>query len=125
MVALAATVVGCGETNRDEIENAVKGFDSALAEGEGAKACSFLSQSARAEIDRRQDCAKLAAGLSRPGRHITSEVRALKFGKVSNVTVEGDIAIAQVQAPGGYPKRSVGLQEIAGGWKISDTPLGP
>jgi hypothetical protein len=125
VMALAVTVVGCGESNRDDIEGAVKGFDSALAEGDGEGACSFLSESARAEIDRRQDCAKLAAGLSRPGRRVAPEVKALKFGKVSNVLVEGTDATARVQAPGGYPKRSIQLEETESGWKISDTPLGP
>jgi hypothetical protein len=126
LVALVvAMLVGCGETNRDEIENAVRSFDSALAESDGRKACDLLSASARVEIERRQDCAKLAAGLSRPGRHIAPEVRALASGKVSDVTVDGTDATAQVQAPGGYPKRSVELEETEGGWKVSDTPLGP
>lgn len=125
MVALVAMLVGCGETNRDEIESTLKGFDSALAEGDGRKACEFLSESARAEIERRGDCAKLAARLSRLGRRTAPEVKALGSGKVSNVTVEGTVATAQVHAPGGYPARSVELEETEGGWKISETPLGP
>jgi hypothetical protein len=124
-VAFVAILVGCGETNRDEIESAVKGFDSALAAGDGRKACGFLSESARAEIERRGACEKLAAGLSRPGRRTAREVMALGSGKVSAVTVEGTVATVQVQAPGGYPKRSVELEETEGGWKISETPLGP
>ena len=126
-VAFGATlVVGCGETDREQIENAVKGFDSALAEGDGAKACEFLSEENRMEIERRGDCARLAAGLSRPGRRIAREVVALGSAKVSNVTVAGTVATAQVQAPGGYPPRSVELEEAeGGGWEISDTPLGP
>jgi hypothetical protein len=125
IVALAATLSGCGESNREKIESALKGFDSALAEGDGAKACEFLSESARAEIARRGDCAQLAAGLSRPGRRIAREVKALGSAEVSTVTVEGTVATARVQAPGGYPPRSVGLEEAEGKWKISDTPLGP
>ena len=124
LVALPA-LLGCGETNREEIESALKGFDSALAEGDGAKACEFLSESARADIQRRGDCAKLATGLIRPSRRIAPEVKALGSAKVSNVTVEGTDATTQVQAPGGYPPRPVQLEETEDGWKISDTPLGP
>jgi hypothetical protein len=86
---LVAVLVGCGETNRDEIESALKGFDSALAAGDGRKACGFLSVSARAEIERRGDCERLAAGLSRPERQTAAEVRALGAGNVTDVTVEG------------------------------------
>lgn len=125
IATLAVTLVGCGKTDREEIESALKGFDSALAAGDGEKACDFLSESARAEIEKRGDCARLAAGLSRPGRRVAREIEALALGEVSNVTVEGTVATAQVQAPGGYPKRSVELDETEGGWKISETPLGP
>jgi hypothetical protein len=44
---------------------------------------------------------------------------------VSDVIVEGTVATAQVQAPGGYPQRKVELEGTEGGWKISETPLGP
>ena len=125
IVALAITLAGCGKTNREEIESAVRGFDSALAAGNGARACEFLSQSLRAEIARRGDCAPLATKLSRSHRRTAREVKALGSAEVSSVTVEGTTATAQVQAPGGYPSRSVELEETDAGWKISETPLGP
>jgi hypothetical protein len=125
IVALIATLAGCGENNRDEIESAVRGFDSALAEGDGAKACEFLSETALVEIERRGDCAKLATGLSLRGGRTAREVKALGSAKVSNVTVQETVATAQVQAPGGYPSRPVELEEAEGKWKISDTPVGP
>jgi hypothetical protein len=80
-VVLVAILAGCGETNRDERENALKSFDSALAEGDGRKACGFLSESSRVEIERRGDCEKLASGISRPGRRTSAEVRALASGR--------------------------------------------
>ena len=124
-VALTVISLGCGETNRDEIESTVKSFNSALAESDGERACELLTEPTRAEIERRGDCAKLATRPSRSDGRTAHEVKALALGKVSDLTVEGTVATAKVQAPGGYPVRSVELEETDGTWQISETPLGP
>lgn len=125
IAALTAILLGCGETNRDEIESTLKSFNSALAESDGERACELLTEPTRVEIERRGDCAKLATRLSRSGGRTAHEIKALALGKVSDLTVEGTIATAKVQAPGGYPARSVELEETEGTWQISETPLGP
>jgi hypothetical protein len=125
LAATMLTLAGCGESNRDEIESVVKRFDTALADGAGEKACERLSESARAEVERRGSCEALASRLIRPGRRVAREVKALRFATMSNLMVEDTVATAKVQAPGGYPPRSVELVEEAGGWRISETPLGP
>jgi len=98
---LIATLLvgGCGSGTEDLVRRAAQDFSSAVADGDGARACGLLTEQARENAD--------CAALEVPG------------GPVEQVEVWGDAA--RVRTAGDV----LFLRELAVGWRVSGAGCEP
>ncbi len=124
MLALAACVVGCGESSQPPAYVASDGYLKALAEGNYSSACAQLDPRARARVDRspghRVSCAR-AFTLCLPNR-----VRVLKKDQTQllyatvDINIDGSTASAQVSGtPVANAVKHFTLADQRGHWKLT------
>ena len=117
-----------------EIVSVVESFNTALADGDGKRACAAMTPEAQASLmtfyndsksdtiaDRSQpdagSCVEAASGLRNVGYKVVQEAIAdAKFAKVGDVQVRED----EAQADSGGSR--VRLVRVNGQWKISEPP---
>ncbi len=129
LAALAAS--GCGSDDSGggggggdgeaQIRDVVTGYASAVADGDGDKACGYLSQAARDRIEQAADTVD-ASGCPGVIEKVTDTASADdrdKLGalEVTSVTVSGDTATAQTHVEGDKTDPAKLVKED-GAWKI-------
>jgi hypothetical protein len=97
VVAAALAVAGCGGSSGDEqqVKNTVTTFMSALARGDGAKACALATSAAQQHLVGQAsqaggNCQAIIATISK--RLPASVKQGLESAKVKKATVKGDTA---------------------------------
>ncbi len=119
-VLLAITTVGCGGTSdSSQVASTVKAFLTALANGNGTKACDQLTASQAQTVVQllaQQGVTNCAAAVSRAASSLNaSDKQKLLNAKVVNVHVSGNSATADIQ--GGTQPAT--LSKAGGRWYIS------
>lgn len=130
--ALAAvSVSACGASDPQQIEEAIKRFNRAAAEGDGPQACDQLTQAARAPAGGLR-CESTIDQLGRLGGAQTK--RRLAAVDVRNIEVSGSTATAETQIPTQTPatlqlekvtRRVFKWKRSDGEWKIASLGPGP
>jgi hypothetical protein len=121
-LALALTALcacGGGEGDDGEVGDAVRGYLSAVADGDERRACGFLTRDAQLRVFRTK---RAHAGPDHPARACAAVVAsfgplygAKRVGRVavSDIAVDGDRAQARAD---GLP---VKLEKVEGDWKLA------
>ena len=122
---LTLALSACGASDAREIEETIKRFNPAAAEGNGAEACDQLTSAARAPAGGLR-CEATIDQLARLGGAQTK--RRLAAVEVRNVRVSGDTATAESQIPTQSPA-TLQLEKVTrpvfkwkrsnGEWKIA------
>lgn len=127
--AIAATLIltlflsGCGSSDEDQVRTTLRAFFSAMAEGDGATACSLLTPSYRrgmAEATGASDCPRgveaNAESMGWEGR------RAMRVSRVEQVTIGEGLVWAVVASPTPAGEWSIvgayGVKQTAGAWRV-------
>jgi len=103
LVALTLSACGGGSDDSGEVSDTVTSYLSALADGDGQKACDQLSSSEAAQIFQEATtvlpelrATGCADALSKLSESLGGERKALESVEVTNVKVNGDSATAEV-----------------------------
>lgn len=120
-VAVAVTA-GCGESQEDQVSDALAGYLKAVATHDGAKACASLTPAGQRQLvasvsgaRRCEDAARrYARGLSRRERRLIGDPT------IEAVQVEGSRATARVKGV-----RTGRLVKVDGEWKVDAQPESP
>jgi hypothetical protein len=123
--ALALGACGSRESEKKDVEKAVKGVYNALADKDAKKVCKSISEKGRREIERastrrgkKQSCERVfTIGFAFAG----DQLAQAKDVKVTDVKVDGDQAKAAVRL--NNRKSEVGLVKENGDWKLSGLDL--
>ena len=125
IAAALVALPGCGESEEDKVADTIQSYLKAFTEGDGEKACGFLSEDTRrafvAQVGtllRTNDCGRALEQVRKGVRR--QALDALKEARVSNVKVDGERATATVEARGRSSRTE--LAKTEGDWKISDVP---
>ena len=127
IIAVAVMVAGCGASAEDRAASTVHGYLDAFVAGDGAKACSLMASTTRAEFVARaqRDMKTSDCGVAIDRIHNQTGprvLRALKNAKVSHVKVQGDSATARITS--GSSTTVTTLLKEHGSWRIAATPGG-
>jgi len=132
-VALVALVPlsACGGSSEPKNTplDVLRAFDSALAAGDGKKACSLLTDLRRSQVNDdasvlKQDCTSKLSGLTKPGAPEKEDVESLKSADLGSVMITGDTAIVQVTS-GSFGTSEAQLEHQENGkWRVSESAAG-
>lgn len=130
-VAVSIALIGCGgaESSSDGVRSVVEQYYAARESGNGAEACSLLTNEAREEIvrpllvyqarlRRRFDCARLMTLYARAVLREPVGLRELTSTIIGPATVTGNQATVVVTQPHEGP-HDVPLVKTADAWRIS------
>jgi hypothetical protein len=113
---------GSGSPPRKPLD-VLRAFNSALARGDGKKACGLLAARRRAELveSRNQGCAETLAALSKPDNIEAPAVKSLSSARLGRMTIVGDTATVEVTT--GYFGTSIAqLERQKGGeWRVTES----
>jgi hypothetical protein len=119
VIGAALALSGCGGNDHGEIRAAIKGYLDAVAEGDGRRACTYLTENAQLGVfefkfvhiapDHPQEAC--AATVTR--RAPTERASRLRGAAVNDIAVDGDRAEAKVDGHG------VQLVRVDGAWKLN------
>jgi hypothetical protein len=117
-------LVACGnESQPRKPLDVLRAFNSALARGDGERACELLSPDRRNELveSQNKDCPEILAALSKPGNVEAPAVKSLSSARLGTMTIAGDTATVEVTT--GYFGTSVAqLQRQKGGeWRVIES----
>jgi len=132
LLAAAALAVGCGSSDdsdpEDEITNAVTDYYVALAQRDGEKACSLLTEMQRTRRDQDGGCEKAVAD---EDKNLMPSSLEAEDVEVVDIQVDGDSARAGARIsarltrpPEGPEERtleSITLKRVDGEWLIDET----
>jgi hypothetical protein len=131
-VALLLTVAGCGSGGASSPADAVRSYNSALASGDGERACEQLDERARQELQQstqgaiRGSCRKVIEALAAFYDDATKD--RLREAAVQ-AQPHGDRATATFTSPVGFGvpdrRQSYELRKVGGAWKIASLGLTP
>ncbi len=121
-VAAVAVTPGCGQSEEDQVREAVAGYLEAVAARDGAKACAALTPAGQRQLAGSvrgarscEDAAKrYASGLSRQERKVISDPT------IEAVKVDGSRATARAKGV-----RTGSLVKVGDEWKLDAQPEGP
>jgi SnoaL-like domain len=123
VAACALAGAGCGESDEEQVEDTVKAYMSAVADGDGEEACEQLTERGRREIA--EGLTEVTGGEGCAGAFESLHARAgeralrrLRNAEVTSVTVDGDTATLRIEDAPHPPK----LRKIDGEWKIDEFP---
>jgi hypothetical protein len=129
-LALAAVPSACGDDSASSPADAVRAYNSALADGDGEKACGYLDNAAQKELQEstqgaaRGSCQKVIELIAAFYDDATKE--RLKEAKVA-ASEQGDRGSARFNSPTGLggPDRAqtYELRRTDGKWKITSLGL--
>jgi Domain of unknown function (DUF4878) len=125
VLAAALAAPGCGGGASDDVKSAVKSYLNAFVDGDGAKACSLMTDATRRQfvektkaITKSTDCSlAIEAIRTQAGAEVTAALAKLKF---TNVKVNGNRATVTLESGGS--KSTATLVKEGGGWKVSGAP---
>jgi hypothetical protein len=130
-VVLVGFVSACG--GQSEPKNTpldvLRAFNSALASGDGAKACSLLTDLRRSQVNDdasvvKENCESKLSGLTKPGASEKDDVKSLTSASLGSVTITGDTAIVQVTS-GSFGTSEAQLEHQENGkWRVSESAAG-
>ena len=106
---LLALAGGCGASEEERVEEAVREYNAGFAEGDGKKACSRLSRGFKAQIP---NCDRFVAELSKADPSGASSKRLAEAEY--EVQIDGNRATAENAELGSFE-----LVEEDGEWRIS------
>jgi hypothetical protein len=128
-VAAALALAGCGgDGGSDEeaaVEEVVRTYFTAFADGDGAKACGQLATQAQVRLvegARANDCAEAMEAAARQPE-VKPYVERFRDVEVLEVTIAGREATAKVRAIG--QETTIPLAKESGTWKISGGDVAP
>jgi Domain of unknown function (DUF4878) len=130
LVALAP-LSACGGSSEPKNTplDVLRAFDSALASGNGKRACSLLTDLRRSQVNddasvQNQDCVGKLSGLTKPGASEKDDVESLKSAELGSVIITGDTAIVQVTT-GSFGTSEAQLEHQENGkWRVSESAAG-
>ena len=124
LAAAALALAGCGSPG-SEVRSTVQGFLNAFAGGDGAKACSLLTDNARQRfaahlqpLTGTTSCVKAIVAIKTAAG--PAVMGALKRSRISDVRVKGDRATAKVTSGSG--SRIAFLLKQRGNWRLVEVP---
>ena len=126
LAAAAFAVAGCGGGGpADDAKSAVKSYLNAFVDGDGAKACSLMTKSTRAQFVKRtkpltktSDCAAAIEDIrTQAGQDAMDTLKKVKIG---DVKVSGDTADVKLTA--GTGSSTAHLKKEGGEWKVTGAP---
>ena len=128
LLLLGAWLAGCGggggESDREEVADAVRGYLEAVADRDGDAACALLTREAQLSVFRAK---RAHAGADHPGEACANVVRSfgplygrgrLRGVAVSRVEVDGERAQARADDV------AVKLEKVSGEWKLAVPGVG-
>jgi hypothetical protein len=124
--ALALAVAGCGGgDDKSAVESTIHSYLNAFVSGDGAKACSLMSDTTRTRFVARAGPVYKTGNCGVAIDKIRNQagpavLAALKGVKVSDVKVTGDTATAKLTS--GKSFTSTTLVKQSGSWKVSAVP---
>jgi hypothetical protein len=131
-VALAATVIACGDDGASSPADAVRAYNTAIADGDGERACAQLDQSAQNELRdstqgaARGSCKQVVELLAAFYDDATKD--SLRDAEVA-ASEQGDRGRARITSPvasgGPSQAQTFELRRIDGEWKITSLGLDP
>lgn len=114
VAALAALLAsGCGGSNEDDIESAVRALAQAVEDEDYAAACDRLTRNARKQLKALSGSSGCEKALQRAGRRLASAIPDPDRVKVENIEIVGDRASAEVNGE----EASFAVED--GDWKVS------
>jgi hypothetical protein len=131
-VALVLSIAGCGDDGAGSPADAVRSYNSAVADGDGKAACDRLDKTAQDELRQstqgptRSSCAKVIETLAAfyddatKERLRKAEVRAQPSGNRATATFNAPAALG-----GPDREQSYELRKVDGDWKIASLGLTP
>lgn len=132
---LCVALVGCGGSSGSP-KSTIESFYSAVADGNGGRACSLLTSSAQDEAVAKDKVVATGAGRSAPtdcegaikdlqepdSSGSKLPLSDLRFAAVTDVQERGDKAVAQVRIGQGAAPVQVEVGKDGGGWKLTAFP---
>ena len=126
LATAAVAIAGCGGgSSADDAKAAVQTYLNAFVDGDGAKACSLMTNSTRQQfvtrtkvLTKTTDCATAIEAIRTQAGQ--AAMGALKKVKFSAVKVKGDTATVKLTS--GASSSTATLKKEGGGWKVSGVP---
>ena len=127
LLALSLAASGC-TSDEDKVRHLVQEYNAAVADGDGAKACGFLTKRGREIVlalsleqllsDRTTGCQSTIKALG----HLKegSEIKELESAKIVDVRVRGDTAQAELRSDEG--PATAELTKRDGEWRLDYPP---
>lgn len=127
-----AFVSACGGGDSDPKNtplDVLRAFDSALASGDGERACALLTDLRRQQVNDdasvfKGTCASKLAGLSKSGAPEQEDVKSLTSAELGSVMFNGDTASVQVTSKSFGTSEAQLEHEPNGKWRISESAAG-
>ena len=126
---LLLSACGRGSEPKNTPLDVLRAFNSALAAGDGGRACALLTDLRRQQVNDdasvfHQDCAQKLGSLTAPGSPDAADVKALGSAHLGDVTITGDTAIVDVEGKTfGVSQAELEHQED-GKWRVSESAAG-
>jgi spermidine/putrescine-binding protein len=128
LVAAALALAGCGGGSSgasDQVKSTVQSYIDAFVKGDGAKACSLMSDATRTQfvarvklLTKTSDCAKAIQTIRAAAGAATTD--ALSKVKLTDVKVNGSTATVKLSS--GANASTAHLQKQGGSWKVAGVP---
>jgi hypothetical protein len=125
VTSVAVALAGCGGGGSDDAKSAIKDYLNAFVSGDGAKACSLMTDQTRQQfvtqvkpITKTTDCAKAITALRTAAG--PTVMNALKKTEIKDVKVNGNTATATLKS--GSSASTTRLQKEGGQWKVTGLP---
>jgi hypothetical protein len=129
---LVLTVLaGCGGSDpksgsdREQVEQTIKGYMNGLADGDGEQACGHLTESAQGNIATAggaNSCQEAVDGLK--DALPDDDRQKLRAVRVTEARIDGSTAEARISTGSETPPDPVPLEKTGDGWKIAGFPSG-
>ena len=117
--AAALAIAGCGKSDEDKVKDTVSSYISALADGDGDKACGLVSNAAGDQIKKQskaKDCASAIESFTKSDDGAAVK-KAFKEAKVEKVEVKGEKATATIRVE--QQTAPLPLEKSGDDWKLS------
>ena len=117
--ATALALAGCGQSDEDKVKETVNSYITALADGDGDKACGLVSKAAGDQIktqSKAKDCAAAIESFTKSSDGAAVK-KAFKSAKVEKVEVKGEKATATIRVE--KQTAPLPLEKSGDEWKLS------
>jgi hypothetical protein len=121
-------ICACGKSSEETPLDVLRSFNSALAHGDGKKACALLTDRRREQVTAdasvfNRDCPETLGHLADSGSPEAAGVKELESAHLGPISITGETATVEVDAPA-FGTSTAQLDHQDGKWRVSESAAG-